>query len=414
MCSNPLALVPMINSASQSRHASRRSSCVAGLIPEPGPFPLNISPALTQAIDNAERPSSHYGIIVGIDAAEAGMNVKLYGNAAGHMTLEPDLTKSAILGRREKSTATLAPPLSYTGSKLLVPVFCNHSVHEGEIPGLQYEKPARIFSELGKDPVSLPIKSSSSLLPPVRAGLLPEGVPAERPIPPPNVNPSLLQLPVLSPPLAGNNISARTTDGSAAKSGIPEFVFVVTEGDNVKEQGKVAAMPTISIDRLREKEEKLASEVVNAHKILDNLNHDIDGLKAAIQVCEQDELQLDSVIRQLVSENLQLLQLPGPTSQHGERLQSIAERHNKELGSVVMKALATAAAAHEHSRRPTNANFYGSTTSNNNPFVSKLGFVRRPELRNVASRLGINEALHRAANKAVSRMGSVAGAMNML
>ncbi|KAJ3175660.1 hypothetical protein HDU87_005801 [Geranomyces variabilis] len=211
------------------------------------------------------------------------------------------------------------------------------------------------------------------------------------------------------PPLFLPSIAVSTATVASAQPA-PDFVFVVHDNDTqtTTERGTVAALPKISVAKLVEKDEKLVDEVTTAKRRVFDLEQDVQGLTAALAVCEAADGQINQAIRTLISELLTLLSTL-PTAQTAtttlsDRLVAIADRYSKDAGASVVRALqdqATAAAAAAAAARSVSNKPYGSTMAGFGGSTMG-GLAPKRVLRGAASRLVMGDGLLRAA----SRMGS--------
>ncbi|KAJ3143349.1 hypothetical protein HDU90_000109 [Geranomyces variabilis] len=380
--------------AASSRHASRRSS-FAGTPPGlesllSSPFSLPTQTA--NAISAAERPMS-YSALVPSDA-EAGLDRKLYAEERPRTAAALD----ALPGRRPSAVGSasgfLAVPKSRSTSSPQVQLSPALLPRSGSLAEKSLDTGAK----------------SSGLMPPRifepdesdHRPSFTESAPPMRISSPPPPDP---------PPLFLPSIAVSATSTSSAQPA-PDFVFVVQDDDTqtITERGTVAALPKISVAKLVEKDDELVDEVKTAKRRVFDLEQDVQGLTAALAVCEADDVQINQAIRTLISEILTLLStLPTgqtATTALSDRLVAIADGYSKDAGASVTRALqeqaaaaaAAAAAARSISNKPygsTMAGFGGSTMG---------GLAPKRVLRGAASRLVMGDGLLRA----TSRMGSAA------
>ncbi|KAJ3154498.1 hypothetical protein HDU86_004627 [Geranomyces michiganensis] len=283
------------------------------------------------------------------------------------------------------SSGLLSPP-----SQLLSPPTLRRSAslekEEAEAGPTPVLKPLQIF-----EPEEIPRLPSLAASPPTQVYSPPP------PDPPP----------LLLPNIAGSSKSASEP--------APDFVFVVSDNDTqtVTEQGRVAALPKVSVARLVEKDDALMDEVKTAKRRVFDLTQDVEGLKAALAVCDADEGQINQAIRSLISELVALISaLPAghaTTTTLSDRLVSIADRYSKDTGASVVRMLqeqaaaAAAAAAATAAARSNNRSFAASTMTGFGGSTA-AGLSPKRVLRGAASRLVMGDGLLKVA----SRMGSAA------
>ncbi|KND03998.1 uncharacterized protein SPPG_01446 [Spizellomyces punctatus DAOM BR117] len=168
-----------------------------------------------------------------------------------------------------------------------------------------------------------------------------------------------------------------------------------------EQPNSTSLFPEIALDRFRRQEDALHSELFKKKRALFDIQHDVDGLRAEIEVNRRHEQEWNTAVQQLITENIQLVQalalLNISTPVLNDRLISIAERHSKDVGTLTAKNLAAALAqAQEQKQQQQQSKSRHRTASR------------------IPSTMGMNNDGHqRTGSRSASRMGSVMGSMDL-
>ncbi|TPX67960.1 hypothetical protein SpCBS45565_g03524 [Spizellomyces sp. 'palustris'] len=171
---------------------------------------------------------------------------------------------------------------------------------------------------------------------------------------------------------------------------------------NQEQPNSTCFFPEIALDRFSRQEDALNSELFKKKRALFDIQHDVDGLRAEIEVNRRHEQEWNTAVQQLITENIQLVQalaLLNMSNPHlNDRLISIAERHSKEVGALTAKNLAAALAQAQEQKQQQ----------------QQSKSTRHRTASRITSTMGMNsDGYQRTGSRSASRMGSVMGSLDL-